>query len=364
MHFKDYVAQLPAYKPAKLTAVQTQGVTKLSSNENPLGPSPKAIAAMHEALHTLHRYPDSSAAALRAALAERNDLAPEMVLCTNGSDEMVQMLCLAMLREGDDVVMMNGTFISYLLRTLQMGATPIRVPLRDYTHDLPALAAAVTPRTRVLFVCNPNNPTGTTVGATDVAALLAAVPDDVLVVLDEAYYEFATRPDFPNVLPELRNGRKNLLVMRTFAKLHGLAGLRIGYAFGHPDLLTYLGKVRNTFNVNTLAQVAAHAALDDHEHIGQSLAHAAESRAYFARVLPPLGLHPIPNETNFFALNVGDDNAVSDGLRERGFTVTPLAGWGVPGCIRVSFGTMEQNEQFVAALQAVLAEVQPVVPAP
>lgn len=354
MHFKDCIANLPAYKPAKLIAQQAGDVVKLSSNENALGPSPRAREALAAALGRVHRYPDASAAALRQALADHAGLPPTAVTCSNGSDELILLLCLAFLDAGDEAVMARGTFISYLLRTLAVGGRAVQVPLRDYTHDLPALLAALTPRTRLLFVCNPNNPTGTTNGAVEVRDLLERVPPEVLVVMDEAYVEFATRPDYPDLLPELRAGRPNLLLLRTFAKIYGLAGLRLGYAYGHPDLIAYLDRARPTFNVNALAQIAGIAALSDTEHVARSREHAALSRAFFMREMAALGLHPIPSETNFVAVPVGDDAAVTEGLRDHGFTVTPLAGWGLPGLIRVSFGTEEENQRFIAALAAVL----------
>lgn len=355
IHFKDNITNLPAYKPPKLIGQQTADVIKLSSNENALGPSPRALVALQSALGGINRYPDSSALMLREALGARVDLPPEAVICSNGSDEMVFLLCMAFLREGDEAVMAEGTFISYLLRTLAMGARPVRVPLRDYTHDLAAMAAAVTPRTRLLFLCNPNNPTGTTNGADEVTALLAQVPDEVLVVIDEAYVEFVTRGDYPELLSELRHGRRNLILLRTFAKIYGLAGLRLGYAYTHPDVVSYLDRARPTFNVNALSQIAGIAALEDNDHVARSRAHAIESREFFTQELTALGLHPVPSETNFVAVAVGDDMAVTEGLRERGFTVTPLTGWGVPGHIRISFGTREQNARFMAALADLLA---------
>lgn len=354
MQFKEYIATLPPYKPPTLTRQQPVGITKLSSNENPLGPSPRAVAALREAAANVHRYPDAGAQALRQALAERADLSPDMVICTNGSDEMVLLLCLAFLREGDQAVMASGSFVSYLLRTLEMGATPVRVPLRDHTHDLDAMADAISDRTRLLFVCNPNNPTGTSNSADEVARLLERVPDDVLVVMDEAYVEFVERSDYPDLLDELRGGRRNLLLLRTFAKIHGLAGLRLGYAYGHPEVIGYLERARPTFNVNALAQVAGMAALSDEEHVARSRAHAQQSRAFFVRELRDMGLAPLPSETNFVAFKVGDDMAVTAGLMEHGFTVTPLSGWGVPGYVRVSFGTEEENQRFMAALRRVL----------
>ncbi len=355
MRYKTNIQQLPAYKPAKLIARQNADVVKLSSNENPLGPSPMALTAMQAALADVHRYPDASAAALRQALGAHVGLGMEQVTCANGSDELILLLCLAFLNPGDEAVFAEGTFISYLLRTLELGAQPVRVPLRNYTHDLAAMAAAITPRTRLIFVCNPNNPTGTVVGAAEVRALLDAVPDDVLVVMDEAYVEFvASDADYSDLLPELRDGRENLLLMRTFAKIHGLAGLRLGYAYGHADLISYLERVRPTFNVNSMAQIGGIAALADTEHIARSRAHADASRAFFLRELRALGLEPIPSATNFVAVPVGDDAAVTEGLRTHGFTVTPLSGWGLPGLIRISFGTAAQNRQVVDALRTVL----------
>jgi histidinol-phosphate aminotransferase len=354
MHFKDYIATLPPYKPPKLIRKQPEGVVKLSSNENPLGPSPKAIAAIQAAAAQVHRYPDAGSAALRQALAERFDLTPEVVLCTNGSDEMVMLLCLAFLREGDQAVMAHGTFISYYLRTLEMGGQAIRVPLRDYTHDLDVMADTVTDTTRMLFVCNPNNPTGTSNGADELRRLLDRVPEHVLVVVDEAYVEFADRPDYPDLLPELRAGRKNLLLLRTFAKIHGLAGLRLGYAFGHPDVMGYMERARPTFNVNALAQAAGLAALADDEHVARSRAHATRSRARFTDELRSLGLDPLPSQTNFVTVNVGDDMAVTTAMMDHGFTINPLSSWGLPGFVRISFGTDGENDRFFAAFRTVL----------
>ena len=354
MHYKDYIANLPPYKPTKLIRQQPAGVVKLSSNENPLGPAPRALAAIQDAASHVNRYPDAGSSALRQGLGARFDLDPEMLLCTNGSDEMVFLLCLGFLQQGDEAVMAQGTFISYYLRTIEMGGRAVRVPLRDYTHDLDALADAVTDRTRLLFICNPNNPTGTTNGAAEVARLLDRVPDHVLVVVDEAYIEFVERPDYPDLLSALRAGRRNLILLRTFAKIYGLAGLRLGYAFGHREVIGYLERARPTFNVNSLAQAAGLAALEDDDHVARSRAHAAACRAMFVRELRAPDLQPIPSETNFVAVEVGDDMQVTADLMDHGFTVTPLSGWGLPGHIRISFGLDEQNTRFFEALRIVL----------
>jgi histidinol-phosphate aminotransferase len=354
MRYKEYIQNLPTYKPAKLIAGPSADLVKLSSNENPLGPSPMAVAAITAAAAGVHRYPDAGASALRQALAERAGLELDNVTCSNGSDELILLLCVGLLREGDEAVMADGTFISYLMRTLELGGRPVRVPLRGYTHDLPAMADAINERTRVVFVCNPNNPTGTTCGAAEVRAFIERVPEDVLIVMDEAYVEFIERDDYPDLLAELRAGRPNLLLLRTFAKIYGLAGLRLGYTYGPAELISYLERVRPTFNVNLLAQVAGIAALGDDEHIRRSRAHTAASRAFYMAELRALGLEPITGETNFVAVPVGDDAAVGAGLRDHGFTVTTLAGWGLPGLIRISFGTDEQNRRLIAALREVL----------
>lgn len=356
LSLKSYIQSLPAYKPAKLIGGPSAELIKLSSNENPLGPSPKAVAAIRAASDSIHRYPDSGAAALREALAAQVGMAPEYVTCSNGSDELIFLVCVALLREGDEAVMADGTFISYLLRTQELGARAVRVPLRDQAHDLPAMAAAIGPQTRVVFVCNPNNPTGTIVSPDAIRQFIAQVPEHVLIVMDEAYIEFMDGAAAPDLCAELRDGRENLLLLRTFAKIHGLAGLRLGYAYGHPELISYLERARPTFNVNLLAQAAGVAALGDAEHVARSREHAAASRAFYTDELRAMGLSPIAGATNFIAVDVGDDTAVTDGLRAAGYTVTPLKGWGLPGLIRISFGTEAQNRGCVAALRAILAK--------
>lgn len=353
MRFKDSIAHLPPYKPAKLVRQLPPDVVKLSSNENALGASPRALAALQAALPRIYRYPDAGAVALRRALAAHVAVDPEMVICGNGTDELIFLLCVGFLSEGDEVVMAHGSFISYYLRTLEMSARPVRVPLRESTHDLVAMADAVNDRTQLLFLCNPNNPTGTTNGAAEVAQLLDRVPNHVLVVVDEAYLEFATRDDYPQLIDDVRR-RTNVILLRTFSKIYGLAGLRIGYAIGSPEVIGYLDRVRPVFNCNALAQVAACAALEDEEHLARSRAHAVANRASFRRELLALGLTPVPSETNFVAVHVGDDAAVSDALLERGFTVTPLAGWGLPGYIRISFGMDAENARFFDVLRAIL----------
>lgn len=353
MRFKEYLLELPSYRPPAGGGGPAPTV-RLGANENPLGPSPRAVAAIREAAGGVNRYPDPGSWPLRGILAEHFDLQPEMVFCTNGSDEAILLLCDAFLGPGDNAVMGSCSFVSYVHRALASGGQLVRVPMRDHGLDLDAMADAVTGQTRVVFLCNPNNPTGTFVGADDVARFLDRVPQDALIVADEAYLDFADRPDVPDLIAEVRRGRPNLLVLRTFAKIYGLAGLRLGYAFGAPDLISYLDRVRPIFNVNALAQAAAPAALADAEHVARSRTHAAACRERFARELGALGLAPIPSVTNFIAFHAGDDAAVAAALAARGIAVNPLAGWGLPGYIRVTFGTDEENDQFFAALRDIV----------
>jgi len=348
--FKPHIAALPAYRPPSVPP-GVERVVDLSSNENPLGPSPKAVAALREAAGTVNRYPDAAGTALKAALARKWGLSPANVALSNGADEWVLLLCLALADPGDEVVMAQGSFISYLLRATEVGAKVVRVPLRDYIHDLEAMAEAITERTRLVFVCNPNNPTGTVVDTAAMEAFLKRVPKRVAVVVDEAYYEYAVNPDYPRSVEYLRTGQENLIVLRSFSKVYGLAGLRVGYMLANEAIIDYMERVRPPFNVNRLAQAAALAALDDDEHVRRSVEANEAAKDFFYRELTALGLRYIPTHTNFIAVDVGRPGMeVSKPLLERGFITTPLDGWGVPNHLRFSFGTPEENKAFVAAL--------------
>jgi histidinol-phosphate aminotransferase len=353
---KPHIAKLPAYKPP----TPPQGVERLidlSSNENPLGPSPLAMAAMREAVGSVHRYPDASSSDLKAAVAQKLGLQPTNIAIGNGADEWVILLCLAMLEPGDEVIMAQGSFISYLLRTLEMGAKPVRVPLQNFTHDLEAMAAAVTERTRLVFVCNPNNPTGTAVEAGGFEAFLDNIPDRIPVVVDEAYYEYALDDSYPRSVETIRSGRENLIALRSFSKVYGLAGLRVGYMLAAEGLIDYAERARPPFNVNRMAQVAALAALEDVEHVRRSLAANEAAKDYFYDGIASLGLPYIQTRTNFMAIGVGRPGAeISGPLLQRGFLTTATDGWGVPEHLRFSFGVPEENRAFLAALGEVVAE--------
>jgi histidinol-phosphate aminotransferase len=354
LRFKPYIGKLPAYKPPSVPP-GVERTVDLSSNENPLGPSPKAVAALRAAAETVHRYPDAPATALRVALAEKLGLGAANVALGNGADEWVILICLALLDPGDEVIAARGTFVSYAWRAIEVGAKVVQVPLRDHTHDLGAMADAVTEDTRLVFVCNPNNPTGTDVNSEAMAAFLARVPARVAVVIDEAYYEYANRPAYFQSLDHLRAGQNNLIVLRSFSKIYGLAGLRVGYMLAHESVIDYMDRARPPFNVNRLGQVAALAALDDEEHVRRSLEANAAAKQYFCRELDALGVPHIPSQTNFLAIDVGRPGPeVSAPLLARGFVTTAIDAWGVPNHLRFSFGTPDENEAFVVALREVL----------
>jgi histidinol-phosphate aminotransferase len=355
--FKPHIARLPAYKPPTVPP-GVDRVIDMSSNENPMGPAPKAVAALREAAETVHRYPDASGTALKAALADKWEVRPANVALGNGADEWVLLLCLAMADAGDEVIMARGSFISYWLRGVEVGANVIQVPLVDHTHDLEAMAEAITGRTRLVFLCNPNNPTGTVIDPAAMGAFLSRVPDRVAIVLDEAYYEYAAGPGYFESLDRLRAGQRNLIVLRSFSKVYGLAGLRVGYMLAHEETIDYMERTRPPFNVNRLAQVAALAALEDVEHVRRSVAANEAAKAFFCRELAALDVPCIPSHTNFMAIDVGRPGAqVSGLLLERGFITTATDAWGVPNHVRFSFGTPEENEAFIVALSEVLSSV-------
>lgn len=356
--FKPHIRKLPAYKPPTAPA-GVERLVDLSSNENPLGPSPMAVAAMRDALRTVNRYPDASCRKLRSALAEKLGVEPAHVAIGNGADEWVILLCLAMLEPGDEVVMAHGSFISYLLRTLEMGARPVRVPLKEYTHDLEAMADAVTDSTRLIFICNPNNPTGTAVDATSMEWFMERVPARIPVVVDEAYYEYAVDDTYPRSVDYIRSGQENLVILRSFSKVYGLAGLRVGYMIASKAMIDYAERARPPFNVNRMAQVGARAALEDLHHVQRSLTANKAARAFFYEEMARLGLAYIPTRTNFMAVDVSRPGAeISDPLLQRGFLTTATDGWGVPEHVRFSFALPADNVAFVDALSEVISEVR------
>ncbi|MBM4123333.1 MAG: histidinol-phosphate transaminase [Nitrospira sp.] len=324
---------------------------KLASNENPIGPSPKALAALStEAAGTLNRYPDGGAHRLRRALADRYKLTPDQVILGNGSDEIIGLLARTFLSPGDEAVMADQTFVIYKMEVTAAHGVSVVVPLKEGRHDLPAMAKAVTPKTKLVFVCNPNNPTGTMVPAADVAALMAQVPDDAIVVFDEAYYEYVVSRNFPDSLGYVKQNR-NVVVLRTFSKIYGLAGLRIGYGLTTPEITGYLNRLRPPFNANSLAQRAALAALEDEDHVARSRAMNQAEMTRLRRDLVSLGFQPLPSEANFLYFDVGrSGREVFEALLREGVIVRHIEG----RMLRVTIGLPEENTRFVDALKRVL----------
>jgi len=351
---KPHIRDLAPYQPGKPVEELERELgigdaIKLASNESPIGPSPKAVAAVRAALDGVHRYPDGASFALRARLASVLDIAQDQLVFGCGGDEVLELLAKVLLGPGDEVVFAWPSFAMYPVVAQGMGATSVKVPLNDdNVHDLPAIAAAINPRTRLVFVCNPNNPTGTSVGAAEFDAFMESLPEDVVIAIDEAYCEFARRPDFPDSLRWVRQ-RPGTLVLRTFSKIYGLAGLRIGYGVADSELAGYLQRARHPFNVNRLAEVAALAALDDPEHAERVRSVNAEGIEYLTRELTAMGIEVWPTDANFMLARAGSDTCQQ--LLREGVIVRPLAGFGMPEHIRISIGLPEENERLVKTLK-------------
>ncbi len=356
LHIHSHIASLIPYVPGKpIDELERElGIPraiKLASNENPLGPSPKALAVLAETAATLHRYPDGGAHRLRAALADRYKLTPDHVLLGNGSDEILGLLARAFLSPGDEAVMADQTFVIYKMEVTAAHGKPVIVPLKQWRHDLPAMAGAITNRTRLVFICNPNNPTGTMATADDVIAFMHRIPDDVIVIFDEAYYEYVQDQHFPDSLNWVTQ-RRNAIVLRTFSKIYGLAGLRVGYGLTTPEIAGYLNRIRPPFNVNTVAQRAALAALTDDEHVARSRALNAAEMATVRAGLVALGFQPVPSQTNFLLFDVGrDGRVVFEALLRQGVIVRHIEG----RLLRVTIGLPEENRYFLDALKKVLS---------
>jgi histidinol-phosphate aminotransferase len=333
-------------------------VTKLASNENPLGPSPKAVEAMQAALSEVHIYPDPLWTDLRAALGKFYNVDPAGILVGRGSDEIIHMLGLALLNPGDEVIYSLPPFALYPTTTTLMDARHVEIPSRDLLHhDLDAMIAAITPKTKLIIVANPCNPTGTIIKRDALAGFMERVPDTCVVAFDEAYAEFAEDPDYPDTFTYAREGRLTI-TLRTFSKAYGLAGLRVGYGIADPAVAQAIGLTCEPFNVSTLAQVAALAALGDREHVTRCIAVNSEGKRYLYGEFERMGIRYQPTESNFIFLDTGmNSRACFDGLMRRGVTVRTgdIFGPQFATWIRVTIGTLEQNRIFIAALEAVLA---------
>ncbi len=349
------IASLSPYVPGKpIEELQRElglaRVIKLASNENPLGSSPQALAALSGETSTLHRYPDGGAFRLRESLADCWKVTPDQVILGNGSDEILGLLARTFLAPGDEAIMADQTFVIYKMEVTAAHGKPVIVPLKQWRHDLQAMASAITDRTKLLFVCNPNNPTGTMVSAAEVELLLSRVPAHVVIVFDEAYFEYVRSEQFPDSMSYVRQGR-NVIVLRTFSKIYGLAGLRIGYGVATAEITNFLNRIRPPFNANSLAQRAALAALGDDEHVAQSRMANEAGLGQMVKGLTELGLVPVPSEANFVYVDIGrDGRTVFEALLREGVIVRHIEG----RMIRVTIGLEEENREFLAALKRVI----------
>lgn len=347
---------LSAYEPGKpIDEVKRElgltSVVKLASNENPFGPSPKAIEAIFSSLPDLNRYPEGSCFYLREALSKKLKVGPESLIFGNGSDELIEIIAKTFLEQDDEAVISEMAFVRFEMAVKLMGARAVVTKARNFTHDLSQMAKAVTGKAKLIFVANPNNPTGTMNTKDEVEDFLADVPQDVLVVFDEAYYEYIDRQDYPQTIDYLREGR-NLIILRTFSKVYGLAGLRIGYGISRPETIKDLNRVRPPFNVNSLAQSAALAALGDEQWVNECRRKNEEGREFFYREFDRLSLAYIQSVTNFVLLDVKKDaQKAFEKLLAEGVIVRPITGT----YIRVTIGTQEENERFILALENILA---------
>ncbi len=352
-----YVPGKPIDELARELAIDPADIVKLASNENPLGPSAKVCTAVVEALTELTRYPDGSGFALKQKLAERYAVEPTQVTLGNGSNDVLELVARAWLAPGRNAVFSEHAFAVYPIATLAAGAECRQVPAKNYAHDLEAMAAAIDSNTRVAFIANPNNPTGTWFNQAALNAFLAKVPENVLVVLDEAYIEYAADSDLPDGMAYL-NRYPNLLVSRTFSKAYGLAALRVGYAISSAAIADVLNRVRQPFNVNSLALVAACAALDDAEYLERSRTLNSQGMQQLENGFKRLGLSWIPSRGNFIAVDFQRDAAaINQALLAQGVIVRPVAGYGMPTFLRISIGTAEENQRFLDALTLVLQQV-------
>ena len=353
---QPYQPGRPLDEVARELNLDPAAIVKLASNENPLGPSPVVLDALGRAVHELSRYPDGNGFYLKQALSERYGVATDCITLGNGSNDVLQMLALAYLSPGRNAVFSAHAFAVYPIVTQAAGAQCRIVPAVDWGHDLAAMAEAIDKDTRIVFIANPNNPTGTWSDKTDVKAFLDQVPENVLVVLDEAYAEYVTESEYPDGTAWLKD-YPNLVVTRTFSKAFGLAGLRVGYGLSHNSVADMLNRVRQPFNVNSMALSAACAALSDMDYLQNAREINEQGMQQLETGLTGLGLTFIPSVGNFISFQCQQDAAaVNDGLLHRGVIVRPVANYNMPNYLRVSIGLKGENQRFLTALAEIMAE--------
>jgi len=329
------------------------GSIKLASNENPLGPSPRAVNALRRGLKELNRYPDGSCYYLRDALSSALNVRPEELIFGNGSNELIELAARTYLGPGDEAIMAHPSFVVYSTIVQAAQGKAVVVPLKAWRHDLAAMASRITSKTRMIFIANPNNPTGTINTNAEMKSFMKKVPDRALVVVDEAYYEYVSSPDYAKSMPYLR--KKNILILRTFSKIYGLAGLRIGYGLAHKDIVSEMNKVRQPFNVNTPAQAAALAALSDTGHIEKSRQINEKGKHYLYRHLKALGIHFVPTEANFIFMTFPEEivSRLNDQLLREGVIVRPMG----PAAVRITIGLPGENRRLIAALKRFILHI-------
>jgi histidinol-phosphate aminotransferase len=368
-HIRALAGYVPG-KPLRQAQQESSGaMIKLASNENPFGPSPLALEAIRAAAAEVNLYPDNDASELRQALAARHQLDEQQIFIADGSLGILDVIARTLLVPGTNCISSERSFISYPIVTRTIGAQFVAVPMRNDAYDLDAIAEAINEQTRAVILANPNNPTGTMFNADATEAFLQRVPESVLVVLDEAYSDFAEYFSrqrgitYSRSFEYVRAGRQNVLVLRTFSKAHGLAGIRLGYACGNAELLRYFARVRNSFSISVVAEAAGLAAIRDVNHIRKTVENNAEGAAWLLERFKELGIHAVPTSANFIYFTIDEDaNAFAKRMQAEGVIVRSLVPWGAPNAIRVSIGTPEQNETFVRALKKVVR--QTVTPLP
>jgi len=355
-----FVCDLVAYEPgkpidetARELGLDPSMIVKVASNENPLGPSPKAKIAMREALEEAHIYPDGGGYRLRTAIAEQLGLDRENVILGNGSNEIIELLCHTFLNPKAELIAAEHAFVVYKLMATLFGAKYVEVPDPNFIHDLDAMADAITENTRLVFIANPNNPTGTMVGQEAIDRFMARVPDHVVVVFDEAYFEFL---DVPLDTLKFVREEKNICVLRTCSKIHGLAALRVGYGLASKNVAAILQKARQPFNVNAIAQAGALAALADADHIEKTKTINREGLAFYEAALKERGIEFVPSVANFLLIKVGDGDRVFREMLKQGVIVRAMRGYKLPDWVRISIGTPEQNARCLEVLDSVMLE--------
>ncbi|MGH7847806.1 MAG: histidinol-phosphate transaminase [Candidatus Binatia bacterium] len=353
----EHIRSLVPYTPGKpIEEVEREcgitGSVKLASNENPLGPSPRALKMLKEKLSQVHRYPDGDCFYLKHGLARKLEISPSTLIFGNGSNELIELAVRTFLRPGEEAVMANQAFVIYRLVTQAAGGSCKMIPLRNFTHDLTRMREAVTPKTRIVFLSNPNNPTGTIYRKQEWEKFLEQVSPEILLVADEAYYEYVTDSEYPDSL-RYQGRYQNILTLRTFSKMYGLAGLRIGYGVGPEPVIAMMQRVRQPFNVNAAAQWAALAALDDDEHKKRTLDVNRQGMEFMQHELKRLGMDYVPSQANFLLVHVGDGSKVFEALLRRGVIVRPMKEYDFPEYIRVTVGTAEENAKFIQEFEAI-----------